>query len=393
MKPKKVAYMIWTFHVGVGGHYQSLISTIKALDKKKIKSLIINCGAIPAVTLEKSGLDFSFVRVTPFSIKSASKQVKKLTEVHDIDIIHCFDYFSYHFSKKTSKPTLLTIPGGKNNPSLPQIKNILLFSSENYSFYKNKPAFSKSNLFLLRNRVGKLIQDKERIKKLESAYKPKGIKILKIARIGSYYKNSILDSIKFSNFLSSKGISNTLFIIGYVEDDKVKNEINARILNAANSKNINLITDDFYTNNANQLLDLADIVMGTGRGIMEALSLNKISYAPIRSGKAHVLVNRETIDELQYYNFSERARLKSEPKEKYCYKHLLNTIENKNEYKLWAENVFNERYSVNNITQKLIHIYDEVLESNYKVNYSFKLVARIFRYLTVDLIKRNLLNV
>jgi len=95
-----------------------------------------------------------------------------------------------------------------------------------------------------------------------------------------------------------------LYLIGVVQDTDVFEEFN----NHAFSKSglLTILTESKYTNEASRMLYLADAVIGTGRGLMEAASLGKPLLAINKNGEIPVLLNELNFDDAFRTNFSER---------------------------------------------------------------------------------------
>lgn len=383
-----VLYLIWTYNDGIGGHYQSFISTINSVVDSKINVHIINIGHKPALSLEKCKYKVNYIKVTIETFPIIKKRIKKYSTSNNIDIIHSYDYHSYFFTSTTNCKNIVTYPGGSNYKFFPKADNILMFSKENYNYFSQLKKYTNSFFFLLQNRVNEVEQDCKKIEELLLKYKPNGIKILKIARIGPYYEHSILSAIDFSNTLSSKNIENTLYIIGFIENINTKITIQRKIQNSKN-KNIHLIDNIRYTNNANSLIDLCDLILATGRGIMEGMALKKVVLAPIDKGYDHTLVNNENIDILEYYNFSERSVLSSTDVLRHSQQldNLLVNNAHLNEYQTWARDTFENRYSTLNITEKLLKIYDSISPSNKKLKFDYKFNYQVIKFLVLNKLK------
>jgi glycosyltransferase involved in cell wall biosynthesis len=67
-----------------------------------------------------------------------------------------------------------------------------------------------------------------------------------------------------------------------------------------------ILTESKFTNEASKMLYLADAVIGTGRGLMEAASLGKPLLAIDKNGEIPVLLNKINFDDAFKTNFSER---------------------------------------------------------------------------------------
>lgn len=128
---------------------------------------------------------------------------------------------------------------------------------------------------------------------------------MRICRIGLAYKKSIKDAINLISLLLKSNIPNVkLYIIGVVENNEVYEELKNNTL--VNSGHIVFLTEEEYTHEASKMLYLADVVIGTGRGLMEAASLGKPLLAIDKNGKIPVLLNDLNFNDAFKTNFSER---------------------------------------------------------------------------------------
>src|SRR5690606_10689641 len=58
--------------------------------------------------------------------------------------------------------------------------------------------------------------------------------------------------------------------------------------------------------NASELLEQADVVVGTGRGYMEGMSYGKVMFFPVAGESLPCFTTRENYDTAFYHNFSTR---------------------------------------------------------------------------------------
>src|SRR5690606_27072648 len=97
--------------------------------------------------------------------------------------------------------------------------------------------------------------------------------ILRICRISRMYQRSLFQSINLFDFIQTQDNNTVLIILGNIQDQQVYNQ-----LVESKRKNIFIVTDEKYTSNAKEMIDIADWVVGTGRGFMEASSKGKILF-------------------------------------------------------------------------------------------------------------------
>ena len=289
---------------GSGGHYHSLNHISKELGKgHDIKIISIGMGFSNIIGENPYFLyHFEFKGI---NILQLFNKIDKTIDSFKPDIIHFFDTSSYnvlrlHISSKKYK-VILNKCGGPNR-EWPFVNNLILFSQENYEWYKNIPKFRHVNTYLIPYRVQQL--------ELNESYKPvfkdpDSFNFVRICRIGKGYKKSIKDSINLVNYLHTKGYFNVkLHVIGVIEDHNVYNEFIKEISDIRNS--VSFITSTHFTKEASLMLYLADAVIGTGRGFMEAASLGKPLLAINAEDNYPILINQDNFSDAFKTNFSQR---------------------------------------------------------------------------------------
>jgi len=306
----KICYFIFTRSHGRGGHYYSLRTTAEAI-QKKCECLIIDIGLAPSPIIKQSIIKSHHIYFNGFNIITVMGKVFRLLKQEKPDVLHAFDEHSYTIARFAGthfrKAIMLTKCGGSNPGRFyPYAKNIIVYSTENKLFFNTKEKFLNSNVSYIPNRVSETKQDYERIARLRSKF---GIDketptILRIARFSPLHRLPFLQSIYLTRKLNEEGQKCNLLIIGVVEDGHILEEITK-----CSDDNIKIVTDDKFTLNASELIDIADFVVGTGRGLMEAAARSKILLAPLHNSKCPVLVSNNNFDSLLSHNFSIRSRI------------------------------------------------------------------------------------
>lgn len=293
---------------GVGGHFYSLCSIAKAMSDNN-EVLIVNIGSKPSPIIANSGVPYVFLPFDFINYFDTTKAFKELIVQHKIDVIHSFDSQSYiaaYFAaKKMNIPLVLTKCGGKSVSFkyFPKVQDLIVFSQEDYDYYTSQK-YKPEHVALIPNRIPLFNQDKERIEILKRKYHLEGTRvILRIGRFANHYLSTILQSINLAKLLHDQDKSIRLIIIGIIQSQEVYEQVKHE---AEQTDFVYIETDSFYTNNAKELLDISDIVVGTGRGFMEACSCNKIMFAPCIKGELPVLVDDANFNEIFKYNFSPR---------------------------------------------------------------------------------------
>lgn len=299
----KIVYMIHNVGLGKGGHYYSLLETARQLAKHEdVKIISIGSNSSPVLSLYEGTYNHIVQRVLGLTIIEVTKYIKR----EKPSIIHAFDIESFLFARLaslfTKTPVVLTRCGGANPTRYyPYNDEIILYSKENQDFLEKKRKYSKVNFSLIPNRVNIKYQDDKRIQELSTLLRKDFLTMLRIARISSAYEKSILQSILLVNKLNEASCKVQLVIVGIIQDDSVYENIIKY-----ESENVIFVTNERYTINSSQLIDIADIVVGTGRGFMEAALLNKIMLASNSNLDIPILITKERVLNVFSKNFSQR---------------------------------------------------------------------------------------
>jgi glycosyltransferase involved in cell wall biosynthesis len=301
----KILFFITSWGHGRGGHLFSLDHISREIGKKtEVKIISIGRGASDVVS--KNTHFLAHIQFNGLSLLWLNGEIKKLAGDYEPDIIHCFDAACYGVLRML--PALkkhvfvLNKCGGPNPILYPQLENLVVFSKENLAWFESQPKFKDANIRLIPNRVSPLTAKSD-----PDCPKAQGcFTIVKVNRINSVYENDVLDSIRLVEYLKKHGCSIKLIIIGVVEDAIVYDGL--RTKTKAGMLPVTFLTKDKYTQNASDYLYLADAVIGTGRGFMEAASLGIPLLTPVCNYEYPLLVDETNFEGLFETNFSPRNR-------------------------------------------------------------------------------------
>jgi glycosyltransferase involved in cell wall biosynthesis len=301
----KVLFFISINSHGRGGHLHSLIH-ISRLLSKSIEAKIISIGPGDNSVLLNNELFAQHFYFNGLNIFNLRKMLKHFINQYQPDVLHFFDSGVYNILRllinlKNYK-IVVNKCGGPNPKYYPYTKNLVLFSLEDLEWFQNKSKYNNTNIHLIPNRVQTLMPDKafQPIKKIHDQFV-----FMRICRIGETYRKSIMDAINLIEVLTERNISNIkLYIIGVVEDADVYRLLETHPLVKKNL--LVVLSDNLYTNEASKMLYLADAVIGTGRGLMEAASLGIPLLAINSVGEIPVLLTRDNFNDAFRTNFSER---------------------------------------------------------------------------------------
>jgi len=335
----KILYFISVHSYGRGGHFHSLNHISQKLgEKHEVK--IISIGPGKSDIIESNPHFHKHIKFKGFDFFKLKKIIRKESRLFKPDIYHCFDVGSYNIirliiSSRKNK-LILNKCGGPNPTQFPYVSNLILFSVENKEWFEGKRKFRNTNIYLIPNRVNQLALDSEfqPIEKHQDDFI-----FVRICRIHRLYKKSIQDSMNLiSQLLSAKLKNIKLYVIGVVLDTDLLDDLKNSEL--VKNGHVIFLTDPEYTKEASKMLYLADAVIGTGRGLMEAASLRKPVLAIDKNRETPVMLNETYFDDAFKTNFSERNTfIQLNPDENL--KNIIRLIRDKSYYSEISEFAFN----------------------------------------------------
>lgn len=297
----RVLYVSSVNFKGSGGHYHSLNHISQAM-AEHIEVGICTIGENESFILSQNPFFVQHFKLKNFQFLTFNKKFRLLLNDFKPDIIHFFDLKSYLIVDLLVYPNVkkvLNKCGGSNPKGYPRITNLILFSEENYNWFKSQSKFRNSNIKVIPNRVNPKVLNYNFISDVK---KENSFCFVRIARISKDYVKSIEDSIRLISELTDLNFNVHLYLIGAVHDKNIYETLNIKI----KSKPITLLTDDKFTRKASDMLYLADAVIATGRGVMEATSLGLPILTPAHNSNFPILIDRDNFNTFFKTNFSQR---------------------------------------------------------------------------------------
>lgn len=375
---KNILFIVSIIGHGKGGHIHSLDHTSRQIAVgHNVRILTLGPGCTKTIARNPH-----FFKHIPFDGKNIFRLRKELkSTIHDFqpDIYHCFDIPSYNVIRvlvdSRNSFIVLTKCGGPNPDPIefPLVKNLVLFSRENMDWFQGREQYLHSNIALIPNRVHtvNLLDDGE-LKK-----DPDKFTFVRIGRINTVYKKTIIDAINLIDFLQSQpGIKKVqLIVIGTIEEQAVFADIQS--ICSGKSDYVHIMTEDRYTTNASKMLYLADAVVGTGRGLMEASSLGLPVLAIDSENNYPVLLHNANFEEAFRTNFSGR-NVFSEKDVTVNLNKIVKLIQDNNYYdelSKFIRQVFDTYFSIEKVAAKYDEFYSRL---DYSERYLVKDVRSIF---------------
>jgi glycosyltransferase involved in cell wall biosynthesis len=308
MPRKKIIYVIATFGHGQGGHFRDL-REISADQSRSADCLVVNIGPQRSSVLEGGPVRVETLDTGSHSMFQVIQKLRAIAAVVRPDIINVYDMRVYVFARllKGRAPVPLVITkcgGGTPRWFYPASDALVVFSRENQTFFSGRRRQRNGPIFFCPNRVKAPIQDKDLIAEVAASVETKSVGVILIGRLTEAYRATILTAIGLNKRLNADGKACHLFIVGVPEAEDVV----AQIKSCAD-EHITLLTDACYTENAAKLIDLAEISISAGLGLMEAAALGKVLITTIGNASMPSLVNATTFEELFRTNFSPRNAL------------------------------------------------------------------------------------
>lgn len=356
-----IASNINTASKGNGGHYYSMLATAGVLEKSN-RVLVLNIGTAESIALERTELEVINIIDPHLRTFSLLKRLNKILKQNSVDIIHSFDDLSFFYSRTVSVwrkiPIILTKCGGVNPRYYPFCRNLITFSVENTAYFRSKKKFKNSHICLIPNRVKPFTTDFPRVKELQDKHDlhQYDFVFLRISRIGKQYEKSARQLINLVKVLNNKGLNIGILFLGTVVDNHVLEELKKLVLDVK----IKFETDAYFTKNAKELLDVADVVLGTGRSFMEAALKDKIMLAPLKNKAFPVLVTEENFRILLATNFSERGKIDNFQPDIQTLKDLLIKKSGRERYLSRMKELYNDNFNIESTREYYQNLYNQM---------------------------------
>ncbi|MDD3944779.1 MAG: hypothetical protein PHS38_08705 [Bacteroidales bacterium] len=371
MNKKKVLYIIFSSSdTAGGGHFYSLKTISKAM-QENIDYRILNLGYVNATPLvDEPNAHYIDIKRENFFVQI--KKVLSYINEYNPDVLHAFDNPSLFFARTAAlfnkKIVIYTKCGGPNGRRLkfiPDSDAHILFSRENFDFFSK---YGKKTIpkYFIPNRTAKVETDTFRVNQLREEYDLKNkFILLRISRFNPYYDLSFRQSLNLLIKYLENNDKSVLLFIGKIQDY----EYYENLKKLCKDLPVIFITDVNYTHEASQLIDITNVLIGTGRGVMEASSLDKTIFCPVKDSDLPIVLNVNTLEKLFLYNFSERVKINKKFIEKENSKIMIDNIV------AHTFPFYEEYFSIKNATTKYLEIYNTSSKKRFRIiNYLLHLL-------------------
>ena len=382
-----VLYLITSFKEGQGGHFYSLKTIVESLQNEGVNAIVVCIGSSEII---KNGNFKKYMIPISHNTSKIEIQIRDIIIQNKIEFVHLFDFISYRYIMNINIPHIQTKCGGTHNRFIPNSNYITVFSDENLKDFQKRKKYKDSQLIFIPNRINPFECDTQRIADLKNTinYNPKYKYILRITRISKYYEESLRQGYALNLKLNDNNVKSKFLVIGSVYDKNLYNRLKSEF------QNTQWITELKFTNNAKELIDICDIYLGTGRGVMEACFCNKLIVVPVQNQKIPALLDQSNFRQFLKFNFSERCTSQIDEKEIFntIINYVQGNISKKNLFKYYKKE-FNLWFNVLFSNSKYINLYKQLQKSKDKGIIKLSLVQGVIfksyiKYLIIRYAKR-----
>ncbi len=315
-KPLRILH-IYGGAMKIGGHYRSGLAMAKGLIKRGDSVTVIAPSAVPEMksAYEQAGAEFILLPETGLISKLPSlagwRKIIEIINQNNIDIIHAMDSVNlargYRSSVETGKPFFCTEAGANFTTHFPPRKaKVIIFSGEQMEIYRNIYRTPSENVKLIPARIEQEYYHPAQVSEdFISKYglDTEGIKIGIVTRLVESKIHKILSLIDFADSYRRDGVNVNIYIVGEGDfREKLQSEA-AKVDNP--SAKLHFLGSISDIEEVNFFYNFCDVVMGSGRGIMEAMACRKPVVILGKNDRA-ALVGPDNVDLAAYYNFSGR---------------------------------------------------------------------------------------
>ena len=351
-KKIKIIYLISSIYKD-GGHYHSL-KTLMTAAKEKADISVIPIGFNDLYHFQEFNHRNIFWNGLN-TICVVFRLIKHLKRENP-DIIHAYDYVSYLFAKVCGDllniKSVMTKCGGPSiEEKFPVPDSLFLFSKEDMDFYEKHPKYSKTNLYFMPNRVLPFETSDVLTKKIREKVGIDKKIVMRISRFSSFHLSSILQTIKLAKLLNETTDDEfRCVIVGTIQEENLYRQVLEE-----GGDFTTVFSEKDFTKNAKKCLGAADIVVGTGRGLMEAAQKKDILFVPSETSEYPIPFNEKYFQQLFDNNFSVRNNLKVDENEIVAFVKDVSENEEKNEkVRRFVKDVYEEFFDIEKVIENYL---------------------------------------
>jgi len=305
----------------IGGHFKSGLAMVKNLEAMGHHVIVLAPTGVKEMmqSFKDTGAEYlvidELIKYKRFPNTSGFRQVLRVAKERSVDIIHAQEFQSvgrcFPAAALSGKGFVATEAGGAHRGDLPARRtDTVLFSQEQMAMFSKFHCVRRDDLHLIPARIDTSIYKPEQVradfKKKYDLPDSEGKKVLLATRLDKAKQRWLDNIFEFARQNSRIHKSVSVFIAGEGEMLAEMSKKAANI-NAANSSGpiVYLVGPIFSMDEMNQFYNYADVVVGSGRGIMEAMACRKPVIVLGENGEREA-VTPENIEDIAYFNFSGR---------------------------------------------------------------------------------------
>lgn len=371
---------VFGFPPRIGGHFKSGLAMIKYLISKGHHVIVMAPDGNKTMIDSYRNIEaefFGFPEVSyyfPHINVLGAVRVINICRKNNVDIIHAQDFESippaYLAAVFLKKGFVFTRPGGPPNSFAPpkHIKSVF-FSQELMDEMIERHNLVKKNISLIRARIDTAFFYPTNVDSnfIEKYNLPTSRKTIVMAmRLDKGKRPWINTLLSVANYMKEENKDADIILAG---EGTLLEEINDKVTQinrkSQHGKFIYIIGPILEVEEINQLYNYADVVVGHGRGILEAMACKKTVIILGGNCKGEI-IDPDTINEAAKYNFSGRhLKDKSSPRELYVMiKNLLSNEEGLRDLGLFSYNYVKTQMDAEIGAQQLLEVYQKSLEKD-----------------------------
>ncbi len=313
---------VFGWGIRIGGHFKSALAHMKCLSRMGHHLYVLMPGGESAGDVVREftdcGIEIHLFTKSPtrgrFPSYRGAGDIVKICKDKKIDIIHAHDFTSFSSSfaaaLRMRKGIIFTKPGGPaNNLFPPRTVDAILYSEELMEGMVTQYNLDPDNIYLIRARID---TDSYKPEQVTAAFMQQyklpqaGRKIVMATRLEDNKKPWIDMMLNFAERLAEKDEPTHIVIAGEGKLlEEMKSNPSSMDKNNLVGRIVHFIGPLFTIRELNQLYNYADVVVGNGRGILEAMACGKPVIILGEQEEAE-LVNADNINAVAYFNFSGR---------------------------------------------------------------------------------------
>ncbi len=305
----RILYVIASRGAGTGGHHFSLRDLSARMRAVADVQIVTVANQFPPALRDVP--DVTYLPHAPWRMAQTMAALLRLCRTFRPTVIHSYDAFALQMARVLSVvldiPLVHTQCGGPTaRTNVPRAPDVIVFSEENLSGLSAHPRMAGCRLHHIASRVEPVAPDLDRIAALRAHLRLADgeLVLMRVNRFVPAYEPVMRQTLTLAQTLRAAGLPVRAVLLGSPNEP----EVVARIA-ALCAPGDTRVHDEVFTRRAAEVVALSDVVVGTGRGLMEAASLGRPLFASLAERTLPAPVAPDTVEALAGVNFSPRAVL------------------------------------------------------------------------------------